>query len=133
MTFRPQQSIAMITALTLFSMTTVSQPAVAGETHLVDLSELHRDLQTSAAKRTKDMADIERVFSLPAAQQALAKSHLNTEQVTKAIATLDDKELANLANKARAAEQDVQGGIIIGILALIGLVVVILIVIAVVD
>jgi hypothetical protein len=45
---------------------------------------------------------------------------------------LSDDELARLADRARASEKDVQGGLIVGILALIGLIVVIIIVVAIV-
>jgi len=73
------------------------------------------------------------VLSLPAAQEALAKSHLTTARVTTAIAELDDAELAELADRARDAEQDVEGGIIVGLLALIGLVVVVLVGLSIVN
>jgi len=46
---------------------------------------------------------------------------------------LNDEELSRLADRARAVEQDVQGGLIVGLLALIGLIVVILVVVIVVT
>jgi hypothetical protein len=49
----------------------------------------------------------------------------------QAVATLNDSELARLSDRARASEKDVQGGLIVGILALIGLIVVIIIGVAV--
>jgi hypothetical protein len=45
---------------------------------------------------------------------------------------LDDAELSRLAARARAVEQDVEGGIIVGLLALIGLVVVVIVVLTVI-
>jgi hypothetical protein len=109
------------------------QPLKAAETHVINLSELQQNLRSSQETRGNNLADIERVLSLPAAQDALAKAHLTTERVTTAIAELNDAELAQLADNAREAEQEVEGGIIVGLLALIGLVVVILIVLAVVK
>ena len=53
--------------------------------------------------------------------------------MNRAIAQLSDDELARLATKARSAEQDVQGGLIVGLLALIGLIVVIIIVVSLVS
>jgi len=50
--------------------------------------------------------------------------------VKRAISQLSDQELARLADQARASEKDVQGGLIVGLLALIGLIVVIIIVVA---
>jgi hypothetical protein len=47
-----------------------------------------------------------------------------------AVATLSDAELARLSDRARSSEKDVEGGLIVGILALIGLIVVIIIVVS---
>jgi hypothetical protein len=107
------------------------RPASAG-THVVDVSELQQDLYHSHKERAQDLADIGRVLSLPAAQDALAKSHLDMPRVESAIGSLSDAELSRLAARARAVEQDVQGGIIVGLLALIGLVVVVIVVLTVI-
>ena len=128
-----RQQLAAITALTLFSYVAAPQPLRAGETHVVNLSELQQDLRSSQETRVNNLADIERVLSLPEAQDALSKAHLTTERITTAIAELNDAELAQLADRAREAEQDVEGGFIVGLLALIGLVVVVLIVLSVVN
>jgi hypothetical protein len=98
--------------------------------HVLPLTELHEKARSASENRTKNVEDIERVLSYPAAAQALAKSNVNQNQMRRAVATLSDDELARLADKARASEKDVQGGFIVGILALIGLVVVIIIVVA---
>jgi hypothetical protein len=101
--------------------------------HVVPLEELHEKARATSQERAKNIADIERVLSYPAAAQALQKANVNPEQMRTAVATLSDDELARLSDRARASEKDVQGGLIVGILALIGLIVVILIVIAVVG
>ena len=108
----------------------LSVPGIAAEEHVVPLQQLQTDAQAASAARAKNIADIERVLSYPAAREALQKSNVNTDQMHKAVATLDDQELARLANQARASEKDVQGGLIVGILALIGLIVVIIIVVS---
>lgn len=133
MKFSLQQLLATTTALAVFSYTILPHRAAAAEAHVVSLTELQQDLSSSHQTRAKNLGDIERVLSLPAAQDALAKTHLNLARVKTAIAELDDQELSRLADRARAAEQDVQGGLIVGILALIGLIVVIIIVVAVVS
>jgi hypothetical protein len=133
MKLSPQQSLAMITALAVLSYTALPHPATAAEHHVVSLSELQQEMNSFAKTRAKDLEDIERVLSLPAAQDTLAKARLNTASVKMAIASLDDQELTRLAKMAREAEQDVQGGFIVGLLALIGLIVVIIIVVAVVK
>jgi len=133
MTLRPYQSIAMTTALAVFSCTSMPQAAIAAEPHVVPLAELQQKAQSSQAARAQNITDLDRVLSLPQAQEALGKAKVNPNHVRIAIASLNDHELDRLAQKARAAEQEVQGGIIVGLLALIGLVVVILIVLAVLN
>lgn len=122
---------AVLTASAMLCMFLNSRVASAQD-HVVPITELHRELRSAADARAGNQADIERVLSLPAAQDALRKVSVNQDQVRKAVSTLSDEELARLAVRARAAEQDVQGGLIVGILALIGLIVIIIIVLAIV-
>ena len=128
-----QQLIALITTLTVFSYVGMPRPAAAADAHIVNLAELENELSVAQQQRAGNLADIERVLALPAAQDALAKSHLSTDRVMTAIAELDAPELSRLAEQARAAEQDVEGGLIVGLLALIGLIVVVVIVLAVIK
>jgi hypothetical protein len=116
----------------LLSALTIVPPRLRAEDHVVPLSELRENARSAGESRAKNIADIERVLSYPAAAQALEKSNVNQVQVKQAVATLSDQELARLADRARASEKDVQGGLIVGILALIGLIVVIIIVVTVV-
>ncbi len=108
----------------------LSPRSVVAQDHVVPLSELETNLRSAGEVRAKNIADIERVLSLPAAQKELAKANVNQQQVRKAVSLLNDQELSRLADRARAAEQDVQGGFIVGLLALIGLIVVIIIVVS---
>lgn len=109
------------------------QPASYAQDHVVPLVELQSQLRAGVDKQATDRADITRVLSLPAARQALQKSNVNPQQVQTAVAMLSPSELSRMATQARLAEKDVEGGFIVGILALIGLVVVIIIVLAVVK
>ena len=117
--------------LTLFTPLNVG--VAYAQDHIVGLAELEGQLQTRSAQRAVNIADLQRVLSHPAAQDLLGKAKVSPDQLNRAIATLSPDELSRLGEQARSAERDVQGGLIIGILALIGLVVVILIVIAVVN
>lgn len=118
-------------ALVAVGLMAAPGPAVAQE-HVVPLDELHQKARSASEQRAKNIEDIERVLSLPAAAAALEKANVNNEQMRRAVATLDNDELARLADRARASEKDVQGGLLIGILALIGLIVIIIIVVTVV-
>lgn len=127
-----QKSLAAFAAwLTLFAPLNVG--VAYAQDHIVDLAELEGRLQTRSAERATNIADLQRVLSHPAAQDLLGKARVSPDKLNRAIATLSPDELSRLGEQARSVERDVQGGLIVGILALIGLVVVILIVIAVVN
>jgi phosphopentomutase len=116
-----------------FAMFAVTTKQAAAQEHVVPLAELQGKLRSVSEQRGRNIADIQRVLAYPAAAEALQKASVNRDQVKVAVATLNDAELARLADQARASEKDVQGGLIIGILALIGAIVVIIIVVAVVK
>lgn len=128
-----QQLLALITTFTVLSYVGLPRPAAAAEAHVVSLAELQQDLHRLQQERAENFADIERVLSLPAAQETLATSHLDPSRIMPAIAELDDDELSQLADQARAAEKDVEGGLIVGMLALIGLIVVVAVILTVIK
>lgn len=131
MNLNPRGQCALVTALAICH---ALAPARAfADDHVVPLSELSQQARDAAATRAGNMADLQRVLSLPAAQDALRKARVDTGQMNRAIAQLSDDELSQLATKARSAEQEVQGGLIVGLLALIGLIVVIIIVVSLVS
>lgn len=114
--------------LSLAILYTSSAPA---QEHIAPLPTVRQDLRKAASQRATDLADIERVLALPQAKQELAKARVNPDSAMKAISLLNDEELSRLALRARTAEQDVEGGFLIGLLALIGAITVIVIVVAV--
>ena len=125
-----RKRILSVSLPVLLSAATIMPVPMWADDHVLPLTELRDKARSASEDRAKNIEDIERVLSYPAAAQALAKSNVNGDQVRRAVATLSDQELANLANKARTSEKDVQGGLIVGILALIGLIVVIIIVLS---
>jgi hypothetical protein len=120
------------TTMILVVFTVLGMPRAAAYEHIVPLTELRGQIENASKERVKNMEDIQRVLSYPAAAAALQKSNVNPGQMRAAVATLSNEELARLAERARASEKDVEGGLIVGILALIGLIVVIIIVVSVV-
>ncbi len=127
----PKRILSITLSVLLSAVAITPSPAWADD-HVVPLTELHDKARSASEDRAKNIADIERILSYSAAAQALQKSNVNQEQMRRAVATLSDDELARLADRARASEKDVQGGLIVGILALIGLIVVIIVVVTVV-
>lgn len=123
-------SQSLLSAMLALGLTAAPAFAAAeAQQHVLPLNQLQDSAQKAAEQRQQNIADIQRVLSYPAAAEALAKSNVNQAQMQRAVATLDDQELARLADQARASEKDVKGGLIVGILALIGLIVVIIIVV----
>lgn len=125
-----RQLCSVVTAAAV--LLTCTRSAVAAEDHIVPLTDLRQHLQSTAQQRAANQADLVRVLTLPAAEAEFAKYNITPAQVRTAIATLSETELNRLASRARAAEKDVEGGIIVGLLALIGLIVVIIVVVSIV-
>jgi hypothetical protein len=123
-----RQCLSIWVSYTVWLLTFSGTPVFANG-HVVPLKELHQKLQSTAEARAKNVADVERVLSYPASAEALKKYNVNGDQMRAAVATLSDAELEHFAARARASEKDVQGGLIVGLLALIGLVVVIIVVV----
>jgi hypothetical protein len=127
-----QQLQAVLITLAVASSTPVSGFGADSGDHVVPLTELHQQAAAAASQRAKNLADINRVLSLPEAQQEIARTNLKADQVTTAISQLNDEELARLANRARSAEADVRGGFgIFSIFTLIGIIVVVVVLVAV--
>ncbi len=132
MILRSQKQWAVLLVFTVLWMCLDARVGYADD-HIVPLIELQGKLASAAAARAANFSDIERVLSLPAAREMLEKAHVDQDQVRAAVTRLSDEELSRLADRARGAEQDVQGGLIVGLLAIIGLIVVIIIVVALVK
>ncbi len=122
----------LMAATTVWAMF-ISPSLATAQDHVVPLAEIERAARSKAEARAQNLADIDRVVGLPAAAKELERVKVSRTQVRAAVASLSDEELARLAAQARTAEVDVQGGFLVGILALIGLIVVIVIVLAVVT
>jgi hypothetical protein len=123
-----RQCLSILTSFTVLVFSLAGASAFA-QGHVVPLQELQQKLRSTAEQRTRNVADVERVLSYPAAAEALHKASVSPDQMRAAVATLSDAELARFADRARASEKDVQGGLIVGLLALIGLIVVVIVVV----
>lgn len=121
----PQRPLAALTTAAML-MTFAAPTTAYSQEHVVPLSELYGKLQARSEARAKNLEDINRVISHPVVQDTLRKANINQEQAQRAIAQLNDEELSRLADRARAVEQDVEGGQVVLILALIGIAAVII-------
>jgi hypothetical protein len=84
--------------------------AIAQESHVVPLAELHRDAAAVTASREANLQKVERFVSSETAQKALHAVKLDGNQVTAALPLLGDEELAQLASRADQAQADFAAG-----------------------
>lgn len=99
---------------------------------IVPPAQLHTELQKAAQTRQGNLEAINRVLATDAAREQMRTARLDPALVQRALPQLSDAELARLADMARSAEADLAAGLVgwvIGLLALIGALVIILIVV----
>ncbi len=86
-------------------------PAVsAAQDHVVSPAELQQAAAAQARTRQENIAQVQSFVSSQPAQKAMKTAHLDPVQVRKAVPTLSDQELAQLAAKSAKAEKDFAAG-----------------------
>lgn len=121
---------AMMTAV--FAAAMAAAPAVAQ--HLVTPSQLQQSAVNSSQARQRNIEQVQKFLSLPQAQEAFQRAHVNPQQVKKAVSGLSDQELAQLSQRANKAQRDFAAGAITNeelILILLGVILLVVIIIAV--
>ena len=78
--------------------------------HLVSPTDLQKAVVDASRGRQQNLDTLNRFFSSEKAQQALESAHQNPEQVRKAVASLSDDDLAELASRANKAQADFAAG-----------------------
>jgi hypothetical protein len=109
-------------------------PNLFAQDHVVSPAELQKDVQAVSAARQRNLAQIDGLLSSQPGQKALETVHVSYQQVQKAVASLDDADLARLAARAQLAQNNFAAGRISDrdlIIILLGVVVVVLIIVAV--
>jgi predicted NAD/FAD-binding protein len=109
---------------TLFAVPT----NLLAQTHVVSPAELQKEAVHATQAREQNLQQVRQFLSSEKAQKALKSAHMDPVQVTSAVASLSDAELAQLAARAQTAQADFAAGtidnrdlllIILGIAALI--------------
>ena len=122
-----RQSVRVITACILVWIFAIPQSLVA-QSHLVSPSDLQQQLLAASRSRMDNLQALQRFLSSPAAEKAMRSLHADARQVTSAISSLSDQELAQLVARANKAQADFAAGnindhdlliILIAVLALI--------------
>lgn len=111
-----------------------SSPLAQTQTHVASPADIHKELVNSSRERQKNLEKVKQLFSSDAAQKALKSSRVDPAQVTEAVSTLSDAEIARLASRADRLQQDFAAGRLTErdlLIILVGLTALILIIVAV--
>ena len=111
MHFDFKQCVRALTACVLATIFTIPQSLLAqAAEHVVSSSELQRAAVDASRIRQQNLHTLKKFFSSERAQRALRAAHTDPEQVKKAVASLSDAELAQLASRAQKAQADFAAG-----------------------
>jgi hypothetical protein len=100
------RSVAAIALAIIFTF----PPNAAAETHIVNGADLQAALVSSARMREQNLAQVKGFLGSPLARKALKDAHLDPVQVTNAVATLSNGELAEIAARTQKAQNDYAAG-----------------------
>ena len=111
MHFDPKQCVRALTACVLVTIFTIPQNLFAQATeHVVSSFEPQKAALDASRVRQQNLDTLKEFFSSERAQRALKAAHTDPEQVKKAVASLSDAELAQLASRAQKAQADFAAG-----------------------
>jgi hypothetical protein len=111
MHFEFKQFVRALTACVLATIFAVPQNLLAKATqHLVSPSELQKAAVDASRVRQQNLDTLKEFFSSERAQRALKAAHTDPAQVKKAVASLSDAELAQLASRVQKAQADFAAG-----------------------
>ncbi len=82
----------------------------AAERHVVQRGDLHQALMDSSQTRMENIQQLEQFFATDVAQQALRSVGLEPGKIGRAMAQLDDDELARLATRTAQIQDDFAAG-----------------------
>ena len=97
--------LVALTAITLM----ISQIAYA-QAPIVSKDELKQAIIDSARTRKENLDQVRSFFSGDLPTRALKSAHIDPERVQKAVSSLDDNELAKLADQTRHIQNDFAAG-----------------------
>ena len=100
---------ALVTWLTVCALF-VSSPTWAQQ-HVIDSSVLQQAIAERSAADSANRQMVERVLARPDVQVVAARLGLDIKDARTAIAGISGDELAAVAQTARAADQDLSGGL----------------------
>jgi hypothetical protein len=111
MPFNSKQFLRGVSASALIATMAIPHGAFAqASEHLVSPTDLREAVVGASQARQKNLDMLQQFFSSDRARHALQMSHMNSQQIKSAVATLSDQELAQLATRANKAQKDFAAG-----------------------
>lgn len=102
--------IAQIIAGALVASLSLATTPLSAAEHLAPAAEVRQQLTVREQARSQNVSTLTKFFQTPAAQEALAKSGMDANEVVGAAASLDDEALAGLASRAMDAQNGLSAG-----------------------
>ena len=99
-----------VTATALAGLAIPQSMVAQAADHLVSPSELQKASVGASQQRQQNLDTLKTFLSSERAADALKSAPMNPEQVTKAVASLSDDELAQLATRTNKAQADFAAG-----------------------
>ncbi len=133
MRFDLKQAVRTLTAgilATLFALPT----NVMAQAHVVSPADLQKSAVAVTQARQENLDQVKQFLSTDKAQKAMRAAHMDPVQVTTAVASLSDAQLAQLAARSQKAQADFAAGNLSSrdlLLIIIAIAVLILIIVAV--
>lgn len=91
---------------TLFALPT----NVMAQAHVVSPADLQKEAVTASQTRQQNLTQVKQFLSSEQAQKAMRDAHMDPVQVTTAISSLNDAQLAQLAARSQKAQADFAAG-----------------------
>jgi hypothetical protein len=83
---------------------------LAAQTHLVSPAELQKAAVAATQSRQHNIETVQQFLSSPGADKAFKTAHIDAEQVKQAVSSLNDDDLARVAQRAQKAQADFAAG-----------------------
>jgi hypothetical protein len=104
------RAVRAVTASALVALFAVPQSLVAQVDHIVSSTDLQKAAVGASQQREHNLETLQTFLSSAKASEALKSAHMDPQQVSKAVASLSDEDLARLATRASKAQADFAAG-----------------------
>src|SRR5215469_13653730 len=98
------------TGLAAFLCVLLPAAAMAADQHVVSIDELHQQMVSAAQTRETNLGKTAALLSSPRVETILHQAKMDPQKIQTAVAGLSDDELAHLALRADAIQNDITAG-----------------------